>query len=238
MTYSLWEPISSLLNLTSTQNCWLKSDTSVPLPDNNSQNLTAASTYASWISNLIQEYGIDGLCIDGEPVLPEWIILADEKFAPSCQVRQTLAWITLCILDHPTSTCKHPSGLHSVRVWVCSAWEKYSVMISGSFGTAVFPAWPCLINKWWTLFSITGPRNLFGVSVMMGQIQSSFKSLPYTQCNGYDSFIVVGSYSSWKLFEGTRMSFNGIACHWTLRASCAPPCLLSLHFCAILDTAR
>ncbi|KAI0005872.1 glycoside hydrolase family 13 protein [Russula compacta] len=50
-------------NLTSIQNCWL-GDTNVPLPDVNTQDPTVASTYASWISNLVQEYGIDGLRID------------------------------------------------------------------------------------------------------------------------------------------------------------------------------
>jgi alpha-amylase len=51
-------------NLTSIQNCWL-GDTSVTLPDVNTQDLTVASTYGSWIKNLVQEYGIDGLRIDG-----------------------------------------------------------------------------------------------------------------------------------------------------------------------------
>jgi alpha-amylase len=50
-------------NLTSIQNCWL-GDTSVPLPDVNTQDPTVASTYGSWIQNLVQEYDIDGLRID------------------------------------------------------------------------------------------------------------------------------------------------------------------------------
>ena len=55
-------------NLTSMQNCWL-GDTTVPLPDVNTQDPTVASTYGSWIQNLVQEYGIDGLRIDGASVM-------------------------------------------------------------------------------------------------------------------------------------------------------------------------
>ena len=51
-------------NLTSIQYCWL-GDTNVPLPDLNTQDPTVASTYGTWINNLVQEYGIDGLRIDG-----------------------------------------------------------------------------------------------------------------------------------------------------------------------------
>ncbi|KAI0273856.1 glycoside hydrolase family 13 protein [Gloeopeniophorella convolvens] len=50
-------------NNTSIQNCWL-GDTNVTLPDINTQDPTVASTYSSWVSNLVQEYGIDGLRID------------------------------------------------------------------------------------------------------------------------------------------------------------------------------
>jgi len=50
-------------NLTSIQNCWL-GDTKVALPDLNTQDPTVASTYGSWISNLVNDYGIDGLRID------------------------------------------------------------------------------------------------------------------------------------------------------------------------------
>ena len=50
------------------QYCWL-GDTTVPLPDLNTQDPTVASTYGSWIQNLVQEYGIDGLRIDGASVM-------------------------------------------------------------------------------------------------------------------------------------------------------------------------
>lgn len=56
-------------NLTSVQNCWL-GDTTVPLPDINTQDPTVVSTYGSWIQNLVQEYGIDGLRIDGASISP------------------------------------------------------------------------------------------------------------------------------------------------------------------------
>jgi uncharacterized lipoprotein YddW (UPF0748 family) len=55
-------------NLTSIQNCWL-GDTNVPLPDVNTQDPTVASAYGSWIQNLVQEYDIDGLRIDGAFIL-------------------------------------------------------------------------------------------------------------------------------------------------------------------------
>jgi alpha-amylase len=55
-------------NLTSIQNCWL-GDTIVPLPDLNTQDSSIASAYGAWIKNLVQEYAIDGLRIDGVCIL-------------------------------------------------------------------------------------------------------------------------------------------------------------------------
>jgi alpha-amylase len=73
MTYSFktqYHPYCTIdwSNLTSMQNCWL-GDTTVPLPDVNTQDPTVASTYGSWIQNLVQEYGIDGLRIDGASLM-------------------------------------------------------------------------------------------------------------------------------------------------------------------------
>ncbi|KAI9466045.1 alpha-amylase [Lactarius psammicola] len=50
-------------NVTSVQDCWL-GDTKVALPDLNTEDQTVASTYGTWVNNLVQEYGIDGLRID------------------------------------------------------------------------------------------------------------------------------------------------------------------------------
>ncbi|KAJ7632245.1 glycoside hydrolase family 13 protein [Roridomyces roridus] len=50
-------------NLTSEQQCWL-GDTTVPLPDVNTENADVISQYSSWIANLVQTYNIDGLRID------------------------------------------------------------------------------------------------------------------------------------------------------------------------------
>ncbi|KAJ7445782.1 glycoside hydrolase family 13 protein [Mycena galericulata] len=50
-------------NLTSEQQCWL-GDTTVPLPDLNTENTDVVSQYSSWISDLVQTYSIDGLRID------------------------------------------------------------------------------------------------------------------------------------------------------------------------------
>jgi alpha-amylase len=52
-------------NLTSEQQCWL-GDTTVPLPDLNTEDSTVQSGYAQLIQQLVQEYDIDGLRIDGE----------------------------------------------------------------------------------------------------------------------------------------------------------------------------
>lgn len=60
-------------NLTSIQNCWL-GDTIVPLPDLNTQDPGVASAYGAWIENLVQEYAIDGLRIDGVCILPVYPI--------------------------------------------------------------------------------------------------------------------------------------------------------------------
>jgi hypothetical protein len=67
-------------NLTSIQNCWL-GDTTVPLPDINTQDPTVASAYGSWISNLVQEYGIDGLRIDGGFLLFLLSLSSNEAFS-------------------------------------------------------------------------------------------------------------------------------------------------------------
>lgn len=45
-------------------NCWL-GDEKVPLPDLNTQDSRVQDGYADWIKNLVQEYSIDGLRIDG-----------------------------------------------------------------------------------------------------------------------------------------------------------------------------
>ena len=49
-------------------NCWLGDET-VPLPDLNTQDPTVQSGYATWIKNLVQEFSIDGLRIDGGHVV-------------------------------------------------------------------------------------------------------------------------------------------------------------------------
>jgi len=50
-------------NTTSEQECWL-GDTTVPLPDVDTQNPKVISAYGNWIQNLVKEYNIDGLRID------------------------------------------------------------------------------------------------------------------------------------------------------------------------------
>jgi alpha-amylase len=47
----------------SEEECWL-GDQNVPLPDINTENPTVVSGFQSWITNMVQEYDIDGLRID------------------------------------------------------------------------------------------------------------------------------------------------------------------------------
>lgn len=51
-------------NATSVERCWL-GDTTVPLPDINTEDATVVSAFQDWIRSLVREYAIDGLRIDG-----------------------------------------------------------------------------------------------------------------------------------------------------------------------------
>ena len=51
-------------NATSERNCWL-GDEQVPLPDVNTEDPGVVATYGDWIENLVKDYNIDGLRIDG-----------------------------------------------------------------------------------------------------------------------------------------------------------------------------
>jgi len=51
-------------NATSEELCWL-GDEKVPLPDLDTRNPTVNQQYGEWIHNLVKEYDIDGLRIDG-----------------------------------------------------------------------------------------------------------------------------------------------------------------------------
>lgn len=50
-------------------NCWLGDET-VPLPDLNTQDAQVQAAYGDWIANLVKEYSIDGLRIDGMRPVP------------------------------------------------------------------------------------------------------------------------------------------------------------------------
>jgi hypothetical protein len=52
-------------NATSEQNCWL-GDEKVALPDVDTTNPTVIAKYGDWIQDLVKQYNIDGLRIDGE----------------------------------------------------------------------------------------------------------------------------------------------------------------------------
>ncbi|KIY43712.1 glycoside hydrolase family 13 protein [Fistulina hepatica ATCC 64428] len=51
-------------NVTSEQDCWL-GDTTVPLPDLDTENPTVIAGYGQWAEALVKEYSIDGFRIDG-----------------------------------------------------------------------------------------------------------------------------------------------------------------------------
>jgi len=57
----------------SEMNCWM-GDEKVPLPDLNTQNPQVQAGYGDWIENLVKEYSIDGLRIDG--VHPAFLFVA------------------------------------------------------------------------------------------------------------------------------------------------------------------
>ena len=49
--------------------CWL-GDEKVPLPDLDTQDPEVQAGYGDWIENLVKEYSIDGLRIDGTRLTP------------------------------------------------------------------------------------------------------------------------------------------------------------------------
>ena len=51
-------------NTTSEQQCWF-GDLNVPLPDLKTEDPDVISGFNSWIKDMVKEYGIDGLRIDG-----------------------------------------------------------------------------------------------------------------------------------------------------------------------------
>lgn len=51
-------------NRESEMNCWMGDD-KVPLPDLNTQDAQVQAVYGDWIANLVKEYSLDGLRIDG-----------------------------------------------------------------------------------------------------------------------------------------------------------------------------
>jgi alpha-amylase len=57
-------------NVTSEQLCWF-GDENVPLPDLKTEDAEVISGFQGWIKNMVQEYGIDGLRIDGS-----WALLS------------------------------------------------------------------------------------------------------------------------------------------------------------------
>ena len=116
-------------NLTSIQNCWL-GDTTVPLPDVNTQDPTVASTYGSWIQNLVQEYGIDGLRIDGAFISPVSLL----------RLMKILSLAAKCVWHHFTPLCTpdHLSHRHVQASFWTSFCESAGVFCMGEvFGSDI-----------------------------------------------------------------------------------------------------
>ena len=67
-------------------NCWL-GDEKVALPDLDTQDPEVQARYGDWIENLVKEYSIDGLRIDGMHLAPLFVPRQPEQFS-SCQTRE------------------------------------------------------------------------------------------------------------------------------------------------------
>jgi glycosidase len=63
----------------SEMNCWM-GDEKVPLPDLNTQNPQVQTGYGDWIENLVKEYSIDGLRIDGMCLTFLFVVLQSQLF--------------------------------------------------------------------------------------------------------------------------------------------------------------
>lgn len=114
-------------NATSQERCWL-GDTTVPLPDINTEDPTVVSAFQDWIQSLVREYSIDGIRLDGP--------FSRSSFSPqsltpfSCQVSLL---IYICnppswTIDTSTSTFGRVSALQ--LAYFASA--RFSVQISST----------------------------------------------------------------------------------------------------------
>jgi len=66
-------------------------DEKVPLPDVDTRNPTVISQYGEWISNLVQEYNIDGLRIDGESSAVLTFLLWEVILTVTCSCKVNLS---------------------------------------------------------------------------------------------------------------------------------------------------
>lgn len=76
-------------------NCWL-GDKNVSLPDLNTQDPQVQAGYGDWIKNLVQEYSIDGLRIDGMRLALLLVALQSQRFAPAAKHVNSDFWGTFC----------------------------------------------------------------------------------------------------------------------------------------------
>jgi len=162
LNYSIYEPFSAAAdfhsfcfitdysNQTNVEQCWL-GDTSVPLPDIDTENETVQSTLYTWIKSLVGEYGADGLRIDtvkhirkdfwpgfaqssGTFTIGEVLINNISYAAPYTQVLDS-------ILDYPdwyplTSAFSTPQG--NLSALVASVVTSQSAYQNGMFMTGSF----------------------------------------------------------------------------------------------------
>jgi len=66
--------------------CWL-GDEKVALPDLDTRDPEVQAVYGDWIANLVKEYSIDGLRIDGTFLAPLFASVSPNSFS-SCQTRE------------------------------------------------------------------------------------------------------------------------------------------------------
>jgi len=75
-------------------NCWM-GDEKVPLPDLNTQDAQVQAAYGDWIENLVQEYSLDGLRIDGT-CLASICHTSISTFFPAAKHVNNDFWGTFC----------------------------------------------------------------------------------------------------------------------------------------------
>jgi len=133
-------------NRTSEQHCWL-GDTTVALPDVNTDDATVQATYGDWIQTLVQEYEIDGLRIDAAKHV------GNTFWGPFCQKAGVF-----CIGEVDDSDVVYASEFQG----------------SGTLDSILnYPMYFALRDA----FTIPGPANISGLYETHKEMKANFKDL-------------------------------------------------------------